>query len=60
MSDLTLAARLATAKYHSGTTVSVCIPARDEEATVGRGVGRRDHVRDRRHRRDGPRPRWYR
>jgi glucosyl-3-phosphoglycerate synthase len=38
MSDLTLAARLATAKYHSGTTVSVCIPARDEEATVGHTV----------------------
>jgi hypothetical protein len=32
----------------------------DEEATVGRGVGRRDHVRDRRHRLDGPRPRWHR
>lgn len=38
MSDLALAARLATAKYHAGTTVSVCIPARDEEATVGHTV----------------------
>ena len=38
MSDLALAARLATAKYRAGTTVSVCIPARDEEATVGHTV----------------------
>jgi len=32
-------ARLAAAKARSGTTVSVCLPARNEEATVGHIVG---------------------
>jgi len=38
MSDVSLAARLAAAKARSGLTVSVCIPARDEEPTVGHTV----------------------
>jgi len=38
MSDVSLAARLAAAKARSGVTVSVCIPARDEEPTVGHTV----------------------
>ena len=33
-----LAARLAAAKARSGLSVSVCLPARDEEATVGHTV----------------------
>lgn len=38
MTDRTLAARLAAVKARSGTSVSVCIPARNEEATVGHTV----------------------
>ena len=38
MSDVSLAARLAAAKARSGLTVSVCIPTRDEEPTVGHTV----------------------
>ncbi|MFM8305416.1 MAG: glucosyl-3-phosphoglycerate synthase [Actinomycetota bacterium] len=38
MADVSLAARLASTKARSGHTVSVCIPARDEEATVGHTV----------------------
>jgi glucosyl-3-phosphoglycerate synthase len=38
MSDVSLAARLAAAKAHSGLSVSVCLPARNEEATVGHTV----------------------
>jgi glucosyl-3-phosphoglycerate synthase len=38
MSERSLAARLATAKAKAGVSVSVCLPARDEEATVGHTV----------------------
>jgi glucosyl-3-phosphoglycerate synthase len=38
MPEVSLAARLAAAKARSGLSVSVCLPARDEEATVGHTV----------------------
>lgn len=38
MDDASLAARLAAVKARAGISVSVCIPARDEEATVGHTV----------------------
>jgi glucosyl-3-phosphoglycerate synthase len=38
MSETSLAARLAAAKAHLGLSVSVCLPARNEEATVGHTV----------------------
>jgi glucosyl-3-phosphoglycerate synthase len=38
MSEMSLAARLTAAKAKLGLSVSVCIPARDEEATVGHTV----------------------
>jgi glucosyl-3-phosphoglycerate synthase len=38
MSDSSLAAQLAAAKARRGISVSVCLPARDEEATVGHTV----------------------
>jgi glucosyl-3-phosphoglycerate synthase len=38
MSETSLAARLAVAKARRGLSVSVCLPARDEEATVGHTV----------------------
>jgi glucosyl-3-phosphoglycerate synthase len=38
MPGLSMPARLAAAKARTGLSVSVCIPARDEEATVGRTV----------------------
>jgi len=38
MSDMSLAARLAAAKAKAGLSISVCLPARDEEATVGHTV----------------------
>jgi glucosyl-3-phosphoglycerate synthase len=38
MADVSLAARLAAAKARSGLSISVCLPARNEEATVGHTV----------------------
>lgn len=38
MSDASLAANLAAAKARAGLSVSVCLPARNEEATVGHTV----------------------
>src|SRR5262245_43840836 len=38
MSETSLAAQLAVAKTRRGLTVSVCLPARNEEATVGHTV----------------------
>jgi glucosyl-3-phosphoglycerate synthase len=38
VTELSLAARLAAAKARAGLSVSVCLPARDEEATVGHTV----------------------
>ena len=38
MAEVSLAARLAAAKARAGISVSVCLPARDEEATVGHTI----------------------